>query len=132
MTKQLLSIVELGGYVDVTPVYQEFAYQVTHHYTPRKAISYLKKNPVDVIVAEFNYQHTFRDRLSNLESVIAAAQKIPQVKFIVLYERQFEEYLAKLRAQYNFSAEIVFPVTQEKMRAALASVEDQASTSGIN
>ena len=118
--KKLLSVIELGGYADVLPVYQEFAYQVTQEYTTRKAISYLKKNQVDVIVAEFNYQHTFRDRLSNLESIIAAAQTRPNVQFIVLYEREFENYLDKLRAQYDFSAEIVFPVTQEKMRTALA------------
>tara|TARA_X000000950_G_scaffold286673_1_gene396290 strand:+ start:418 stop:825 length:408 start_codon:yes stop_codon:yes gene_type:complete len=130
--KKLLSVIELGGYTDVMSVYQEFAYQVTQEYSARKAIAYLKKNQVDVIVAEFNYQHTFRDRLSNLESIIAAAQKIPDVQFIVLYEREFEEYLDKLRAHYNFSAEIVFPVTPQKMRSALVGLNCQASTSGIS
>ena len=121
--RKLLSIVELGGYPEVSSVYQEFSYQVTQEYNARKAISFLKKNAVDVIIAEFNYQHTFRDRLSNLESIIAAAQKIKDVKFIVLYEKEFECHLAKVRLQYEFSVEIIFPITQEKMRRALSQLD---------
>ena len=104
-------------------MYKEFAYQVTQEYNTRKAISYLKKNQVDVIVAEFNYQHTFRDRLSNLESLIAAAQKIEGVTFIVLYEKEFEDYLDKIRQQFTFNIELVFPITAEKMRMALTSLQ---------
>jgi DNA integrity scanning protein DisA with diadenylate cyclase activity len=121
--KKLLSVIELGGYPEATHVYKEFPYQVTQEYNTRKAISYLKKNHVDVIVAEFNYQHTFRDRLSNLESLIAAAQKIERVKFIVLYEKEYEHYLDKIRQQFTFNIELVFPITAEKMRTALVSLE---------
>ena len=122
-SQQLLSVIELGGYPEATHGYKEFAYRVTQEYNTRKAISYLKKNQVDVIVAEFNYQHTFRDRLSNLESLIAAAQKIEDVKFIVLYEKEFEDYLDKIRQQFNFNIELIFPITAEKMRAALTSLQ---------
>ena len=88
----------------------------------RKAISLLKKKNIDVIVAEFNYQHTFRDRLSSLESIIAAAQRLEGLKFIVLYEKEFENHLDKLRQQYDFGAEIAFPINEEKMRHALSSI----------
>jgi len=122
--RKLLSVIELGGYPEATRVYQDFDYQVITEYNTRKAIAYLKKNPVDVIVAEFNYQHTFRDRLSNLESLIAAAQKIDDVKFIVLYEQEFERYLDKIRQQFTFHLELVFPITADKMQAALMSLTD--------
>lgn len=122
--RKLLSVIELGGYPEATRVYQDFNYQVITEYNTRKAIAYLKKNPVDVIVAEFNYQHTFRDRLSNLESLIAAAQKIDDVKFIVLYEQEFERYLDKIRQQFTFHLELVFPITADKMQAALTSLAD--------
>ena len=122
-SQQLLSVLELGCYPEATHVYKEFDYRVTQEYNTRKAISYLKKNQVDVIVAEFNYQHTFRDRLSNLESLIAAAQKIEDVKFIVLYEKEFEDYLDKIRQQFTFNIELIFPITAEKMRAALTSLQ---------
>ena len=122
--RKLLSVIELGGYPEATRVYQDFNYQVITEYNTRKAIAYLKKNSVDVIVAEFNYQHTFRDRLSNLESLIAAAQKIDDVKFIVLYEQEFERYLDKIRQQFTFNLELVFPITADKMQAALTSLAD--------
>ena len=69
--KKLLSVIELGGYEDFSSLYQELGYEVTQEITTRKAISRLKRTSYDVVVAEFNYQHTFRDRLSNLESIIA-------------------------------------------------------------
>ena len=122
--RKLLSVIELGGYPEATRVYQDFNYQVITEYNTRKAIAYLKKNSVDVIVAEFNYQHTFRDRLSNLESLIAAAQKIDDVKFIVLYEQEFERYLDKILQQFTFNLELVFPITADKMQAALTSLAD--------
>ena len=122
--RKLLSVIELGGYPEATRVYQDFNYQVITEYNTRKAIAYLKKNSVGVIVAEFNYQHTFRDRLSNLESLIAAAQKIDDVKFIVLYEQEFEGYLDKIRQQFTFHLELVFPITADKMQAALTTLTD--------
>ena len=85
----------------------------------RKALSLLKKKKVDVIVAEFNYQHTFRDRLSSLESIIAVAQTNEQIEFVVLYETEFENHLDKLRQQFQFSAEIAFPINETKMMSVL-------------
>ena len=76
-----------------------------------------------MIIAEFNYQHTFRDRLSSLESIIAAAQRIENIKFIVLYEKEFENHLKKLRQQYKFDREIAFPVNEEKMQSALSAIK---------
>ena len=74
--KTLLAIIELGGYPDFRNLYKSFGYDVFVESSSRKALSLLKKNHIDVIVAEFNYQHTFRDRLSSLESIIAAAQRM--------------------------------------------------------
>jgi hypothetical protein len=118
--KTLLAIIELGGYPDFRNLYKSLGYDVLLESSMRKAISLLKKKNIDVIVAEFNYQHTFRDRLSSLESIIAAAQRLEDLKFIVLYEKEFENHLDKLRQQYDFDAEIAFPINEEKMRHALS------------
>ena len=120
--KTLLAIIELGGYPDFRNLYKSFGYEVFLESSMRKAISLLKKKHIDVIVAEFNYQHTFRDRLSSLESIIAAAQRIEGIRFIVLYEKEFENHLDKLRQQYKFDAEISFPVNEEKMQKVLRSI----------
>lgn len=88
----------------------------------RKALAVLKKKSIDVIVAEFNYQHTFRDRISSLESIIAVAQRDHEIKFIVLYESEYENHFDKLRSQYKFSQEIPFPIDELKMTAALEKI----------
>jgi CheY-like chemotaxis protein len=121
--KLLLAVIELGGYPDFRDLYQQFGYEVVIESSMRKALALLKKNKVDVIVAEFNYQHTFRDRLSSLESIIAVAQTNQQIEFVVLYEKEFENHLDKLRLQFNFSVEVTFPVDKIKMTEALKKIE---------
>lgn len=120
--KHLLAVIELGGYPDFRVLYEHYGYQVTIESSLRKAISLLKRKKFDAIVAEFNYQHTFRDRLSNLESIIAAAQTNEEIKFIVLYESEFDHHFDKLRKQYKFAAEITFPVNDSKMKSALEAI----------
>jgi CheY-like chemotaxis protein len=118
--KLLLAVIELGGYPDFRGLYEQLGYQVIIESSVRKALSLLKKKKFDVIVAEFNYQHTFRDRLSSLESIIAVAQTNEQLKFVVLYEKEFDNHLEKLRKQFKFTAEIAFPINEEKMRQVLS------------
>ena len=123
--KILLSIIELGGYPDFRALYQRYGYEVIIESSMRKALAVLKKKRIDVIVAEFNYQHTFRDRLSSLESIIAVAQRDQGINFIVLYETEHEHHFEKLRAQYRFSVEISFPIDEQKMSAALDQVSER-------
>jgi len=120
--KLLLAVIELGGYPDFRDLYQQFGYEVVIESSMRKALALLKKKKIDVIVAEFNYQHTFRDRLSSLESIIAVAQTNQQIEFVVLYEIEFENHLEKLRQQFQFSVEIAFPVNEINMTAALKKI----------
>lgn len=120
--KLLLAVIELGGYPDFRNLYEQFGYQVIVESSIRKAISLIKKKNFDVVVAEFNYQHTFRDRLSNLESIIAVAQTNENLKFVVLYEGEFDNHLDKLRKQFQFTAEIAFPVNEEKMKKVLTGI----------
>lgn len=111
----MLAVIELGGYPDFRSLYEQYGYEVIIESSVRKALSLLKKKKFDVIVAEFNYQHTFRDRLSSLESIIAVAQTNDRIKFIVLYEPEYDNHFDKLRQQFQFTAEIAFPVSEEKM-----------------
>jgi len=122
--KLLLAVIELGGYPDFRDLYQQYGYEVIIESSMRKALAILKKKKVDVIVAEFNYQHTFRDRLSSLESIIAVAQTNKQIEFVVLYEKDFENHLDKLRRQFKFSVEVTFPVNEGKMTLALEKISE--------
>ena len=85
--KSLLSIIELGGYPDLSPLYKKYGYQPNVVYSMRKALAAFKKTKPMVVVAEFNYQSDFRDRTSSLESLIAVAQRNVNIKLIVIYFR---------------------------------------------
>lgn len=85
----------------------------------RRALSLLKKRPVDVIVAEFNYQSGFRDRVSNLESLMAAVQRMPQTRVIVFYEDEFAHQFDRIRERFEFFAALRFPVDEDKLEMAV-------------
>ena len=115
----LLSVVELGGYPNFTGLYQQAGYQVEMVNSVRKANSWLKRNKPDVVVAEFNFQTDFRDRTSNVESLMASVQKHPDVRVIVFYERGVEAPLQKLLNLHPEINTLAFPVDEDKLRNIL-------------
>ena len=115
----LLSILELGGYPNLLPLYQRLGFSVEVVNSQRKARSLLKKGLPDVIVAEYIFQSDFRDRTSNLETLMAVLQRHPEVKVIVFYLPEQAEKLALLEARFPLYAKIAFPVTADKVEAVL-------------
>jgi hypothetical protein len=117
--KLLLSIVELGGYPDFAPLYRELGYEVAVETRMRKAIGFLKKRKPDVIVAEYNFQSDFRDRSSNLESILAVVQRSPDIRVLVFYEQEFSPQFEKLRARLPVHQALAFPVEESALRDSL-------------
>ncbi len=115
----LLSIIELGGYPNLMPLYQRLGFDVEVVNSQRKARSLLKKNVPDVIVAEYIFQSDFRDRTSNLETLMAILQRHPEVKVIVFYLPEQREKLALLESRFPIFAKVDFPITLEKVESAL-------------
>lgn len=117
----LLAIVELGGYPNLAPVYRAAGYEVVTATSMRKAVSVLKRRPPAVIVAEFNYQSDFRDRTSNLETLLATRQtRCPEARVLVFYEPQQQGHLDKVLARFPVDHALPFPVTPEQVAAVLA------------
>ena len=115
----LLSIIELGGYPDFTPLYRQAGYAVETASSVRKALGLLKKLVPDVIVAEFNYQSDFRDRTSSLESLLAVVQRSAQTRVIVFYEKEHEHQLVKLTSRFPIHEALVFPIDTARLEASL-------------
>jgi DNA-binding NtrC family response regulator len=115
----LLAIVELGGYPNLLPLYQRLGFDVDVVNSQRKARSYLKKQLPKVIVAEYIFQSDFRDRTSNLETLMAVLQRHPEVSVIVFYLPEQAEKLALLEARFPLFATIAFPISPDKVEAAL-------------
>jgi len=121
--KLLLSIVELGGYPNFTPLYQELGYEVAVETRMRKAIGFLKRRVPEVIVAEFNFQSDFRDRTSSLESLLAVVQRMPGTRVIVFYEEEYRPQFEVLRSRLPVHQALAFPVNEAALRTCLLNAE---------
>jgi hypothetical protein len=85
----------------------------------RKAQAYLKKRIPNVIVAEYNFQSDFRDRTSNLETLMARLQPHPGVKVVVFFQSEFQHKLDDLLSRFPVFESIAFPIKPEKVEAVL-------------
>ncbi len=116
----LLSVVELLGYPNLRPVYERLGFRVLTEFSVRKAIALLRKEKPAVIVADFYFQPDFRDRVSNLESLLATAQSHKDVKVLVLYESAHEHALERLRARFRIDAALTLPANERELEKLLA------------
>jgi len=116
---RLLAIIELGGYPNLLPLYKKLGFNVEVVNSQRKARTFLKGEVPDVVVAEYIFQSDFRDRTSNLETLMAVLQRHPQVKVLVFYLPEQAAKLAILEARFPLFAKIAFPVTADKVERVL-------------
>ena len=124
--KNLLAVIELGGYPDFSPLYRQAGFAVTTVTTARKAIAAVKKAPPAVIVAEFNYQSDFRDRTSSLESLLASVERFPHTRAIVFYEKETRHQLDKLLQQFDVFRVMAYPIDEEALATVLREANDAA------
>ena len=118
-TGTLLSIVELGGYPNFANLYQAKGFNVERVDSMRKAVKRLKTIQPRIIVAEFNYQTDFRDRSSNLETLMATVSKLPNTRVIVFYEPEQHSKLEKLMAHFRIFDALSFPVDEQALSSSI-------------
>jgi hypothetical protein len=115
----LLMLNAFIGTAGYKKLYQELGYSVIAEWSERKAISLVRKTPPAVIVADFYHQTDFRDRLSNLESLLAAVQSAPNTRILVFYEAAHQAVLDKVGARLRIDAALCLPVQEDQLRTAL-------------
>ena len=115
----LLNVIELLGYPNLRPLYERLGYRVHTEFAVRKAIAFMRKEKPAVIVADFYFQPDFRDRVSNLESLLAAAQSNKLVKVLVLYESAHEHALERLRQRFRIDGALTLPARETEVEAVL-------------
>ncbi len=116
----LLSVIELLGYPNLRPVYERLGYRVQTEFAVRRAITALRKEKPDVLVADFYFQPDFRDRVSNLESLLASVQSSKSVKVLVLYESAHQHALNRLLQRFRIDLALTLPVDTLRLEATLA------------
>ena len=117
----LLMVNAFIGTASYKKLYQELGFSVVTEWSERKAISLVRKTPPAVIVADFYHQTDFRDRLSNLESLLAAVQGAPKTRILVFYEPAHQAALDKVRQRMRIDVALAMPVNEGELRATLAS-----------
>ncbi len=121
---RLLAIIELGGYPNFSPLYRRLGFEAELVSSQRKAQAVLKRRLPDVIVAEYNFQSDFRDRTSNLETLMARLQRHPQVRVIAIYQPDHRHKLDSLLERFPLFATLPLPVTEAEMEASLRQTLD--------
>ena len=116
---RLLAIVELGGYPNLTGLYRRLGFDAEVVSSQRKAQAALKRRLPEVIVAEYNFQSDFRDRTSNLETLMARLQRHPEVQVIAIYQPEHRHKLDGLLARFTLFATLPLPLTEAAMEVAL-------------
>ena len=117
----LLMVNAFIGTAGYKKLYQELGYTVVTEWSERKAISLVRKAPPAVIVADFYHQTDFRDRLSNLESLLATAQSAPGTRILVFLEPAHQPVLGKVSARLRIDAALSLPVQEDRLRNLLLS-----------
>ncbi len=85
----------------------------------RKAIKFIKKSEVDVIVAEFNYQSDFRDRTSQVESLMASLVQKQQVEVIIFYDKEQAHQFSRVSGRLDFLAALTYPIDETEIKNVL-------------
>lgn len=116
---RLLAIVELGGYPNFTGLYRRLGLDAELVNSQRKAQAALKRALPAVIVAEYNFQSDFRDRTSNLETLMARLQRHPEVRVVCLYQPEYRHKLDAMCERFPVFAALPLPVDEPTMEAAL-------------
>ncbi|HAD99460.1 MAG TPA: hypothetical protein DCG46_02100 [Gammaproteobacteria bacterium] len=121
MNQQLLFFVDEGGFDDFTPLFVSLGFDVDFEDSQRKAVKLAKKNTYQVLVAEFIYNPEFRDRVSNIESLLATLEgHSPEVKIIILYDEINQPQLNQLKQRYRMDATLTFPVDEKTIQDCIS------------
>lgn len=125
-TPTLLSVVEFLAHNRLRALYEHEGFHVHSEYRVRKAIAWLRKHRPLVIAADFYYQPDFRDRVSNVESLLASAQAMPDVMILVYYDPAHQEALDKVCQRFRIDAALTVPVREDALQQVLRQWRDTA------
>ena len=120
MSKKLLFIIEQGGFPVYADEYKKAGYDVTVAQSVRKGLAELKRQSPDLICAEMNCDPNFRDRVSNLEPVLATVQSLhPSTRVIVFVEEENLPKVEILRQRFHIFDALTYPLNMDDIMASL-------------
>lgn len=122
----LYSIVESPGHPDFSSLYRKLGMEEVRLPSMRKAISRLKKQPPDIVVAEFfyGYGNNYAGiNISNLDVFLRSLLKYAaDARVVVLVEKAERQYVDKLAELFRLEAIMILPVSEVRMQVVLEAV----------
>ena len=117
----ILFVIELGGFPLTLDDLRQEGHEVEYISNMRKAISLLKKFRPDVMVAEFLYTSQFRDRDSNLDTIMTQiVSHSPHTKVIALVEKEQQIHFERLQSRFdNIRSALYFPFEDADIKQAI-------------
>jgi len=123
-TATLFSIIESPMHLDFSSVYKRAKIQEIKFSSMRKAISELKKQQPDYVVAEFfyGYGNNYAGvNISNLDVFLYSLQRYaPQARVIVMVDKSERQYVDKLNDMFPLHAVLQYPVSKAQIEALLS------------
>jgi len=119
----LYSIIESPSHPDLSPLYRRLGIAELQFKAMRRAMSELKRNPPDFVVAEFFYGYANNYagvNISNLDVFLFSLQKYaPRARVIVLVAKKERQYVEPLNKIFPLHAVLQQPVQQAEIEALL-------------
>lgn len=121
--KVVFSIIESPLHPNFTDVYRKLKLENVQLGSMRKAISQLKKQKPDYVVAEFMYGYGNNYagvNVSNLDVFLHSLQKYaPEAKVIAMVEKHEVKYVPILLELFTLHAVLQHPVSQQALLSVL-------------
>lgn len=117
---------EFGGFPLPLDLLRQDGHEVEFAKSMRKALPLLKKIQPDLLVAEFNYTSQFRDRDSNLDTILTQIQsQSPHTKVIAFVEEEQKIHFERLKKRSpEIKGELYFPFESEALQQLIKNTLD--------
>ncbi|WP_126454114.1 hypothetical protein [Sulfuriflexus mobilis] len=124
-TPLLFSIIESPTHPPLSEYYRERGIKELRLTSTRKAISALKANKPDFVVAEFiyGYGNNYAGvNICNLDVFLYSLQKYaPQAKVIIFVDKEEKKFTARLAELFPLHGILQYPIREPEFRALLES-----------
>lgn len=122
-TKVLFSIIESPKHPKLSGLFSRLGFEEVQLTSTRKAVSALKKQVPDVVVADFVYGYSNNYsgvHISNLDVALMSMQKFaPEATVIVLADAAELTYAEKMREIFPVKAILPFDIAAQDLEALL-------------
>jgi len=124
--KCLFSIIESPLHPNHAALYRRLGYEEVQLTSTRKAVSQLKKQVPDLVVADFVYGYSNNYsgiHISNLDVFLMSMQKFaPGTRVVILAAADELQYAEKMREICEIAAILPFNVSEAKLREVIETV----------